>query len=353
MRILLLFGLLLPVAALKAQATDPDSTATSIDRFIKARADADSFSGAVLVARNGIPILRAAYGLSDREKRTPITPETKFNLGSIDKLITRIAIWQLVAAGKIDLDKPIGTYLPDYPNGAVRDKVTARQLYNMSSGVGDFFNEEFQRRHESIRTIDDYLSLFATAPLQFEPGTSRMYSNGGYVILGKLIERLTGMTYYDYVRASITERAGMTDTRHFFIDDRVHNRAIGYTTMRGTLASNTATIAGRGSPAGGGYSTVDDFLKLDRALRSGALIAGNFADSILTTGFRSASGEPLVYGGGAPGTNTQYVAFADGLTIIVFANADPPSATRVAEGIAKAFGKSLPGGTRMIRRPGG
>jgi D-alanyl-D-alanine carboxypeptidase len=353
MRIRWLICLLLPFAPVSGQQGTPDTGIASIDRFIRDRAAADSFSGAVLIALNGVPILRAGYGLADRDKRAPVTPATKFNLGSIDKLITRVAVWQLVAAGKLRLDVPVGRYLPDYPNATVRERVTARQLYTMTSGVGDFFNEAYRQRHASIRTVDDYLTLFVNDSLQFEPGTARLYSNGGYIILGKLIERLTGQSYYDYVRSAITGPLGMDDTRHYYIDERVPNRAVGYTTMRGPLGPNTASLAGRGSPAGGGYSTVDDFLKLDAALRSGILIPGAFADSILPAGFRAGTGDPLVYGGGGPGTNTQYASFADGYTIVVFANADPPSATVVAREIAKALGKSLPDGTRVLRRPGG
>lgn len=355
MRTLSLACILLPLAGAAAPALQPapDSTASAIDRLIRARAEADSFSGAVLVARNGVPILRAGYGWADRDRRTPTTAETKFNLGSIDKVITRVAVWQLVAAGKLQLDLPVGTYLPDYPNRAVRERVTARQLYDMSSGVGNFWNDEYQRRHADIRTVDDYLSLFARDPLQFEPGTARLYSNGGYIILGKLIERLSGQSYYDYVLANITGPLGMAGTRHYLIDEPVPNRAIGYTTTRGPLGPNTASLAGRGSPAGGGYSTVDDFLKLDAALRAGTLIPAPYADSILPPGFRSGEGEPLNYGGGGPGTNTQYVSFPDGLTIVVFANIDPPAATVVAQSVARTLGKTLPGGTRVLRRPGG
>jgi D-alanyl-D-alanine carboxypeptidase len=351
MRPLSLTCLLLPLTQAIGQVT-PDSASAAINHLIRTRADSGAFSGVVLVARNGVPLVRAAYGLADRDAGKPTTPETKFNLGSIDKLITRIAVWQLVAAGRLELDVPIGKYLADYPNAAVRDRVTARQLYDMSSGVGGFYNEAYERRHAEIRTVDDYLALFVNDPLEFEPGTSRVYSNGGYIILGKLIERLSGQSYYDYVLAHIAGPLGMKDTRHFGAADRVANRAIGYTVTRGPIAPNSASLAGRGSPAGGGYSTVDDFLKLDAALRSGKLIAGTFADSILPRGFRSGGADPLVYGGGGPGTNTQYAAFADGYTIIVFSNFDPPHATEVAQAIAKSLGKSLPGGTRVLRRPG-
>ena len=337
----------IPLAGL---AQTPDSALATVDQWIRARAEADSFSGAVLVAKNGIPLLRRGYGLANRETREPATPETKFNLGSIDKLITRIAVWQLVAAGQLQLDVPVGQYLPDYPNDAVRERVTARHLYEMRSGVGNFMSEAYLARHADIRTVDDYLELFAKEPLEFEPGTSMLYSNGGYIILGKLIEHLTGMSYHDYVIRYITDPAGMNDTQHYLIDARVSNRAVGYTATRGPLQPNTYSLAGRGSPAGGGYSTVDDFLKLDTALRSNRLLPATF-DSILGPPF--SRGELVSYGGGGPGTNTQYAAWKDGVTIIVFSNRDPSAGTVVAQEIAKALGQTIPGGTRILRRPGG
>ena len=349
MRLALTLPLIAVAAASAAAQSTETSTLAEVDNWIRARAAADSFSGAVLVARNGVPLLRAGYGLADRSRRIPVTPDTKFNLGSIDKLITRIAIWQLVATGKLDLDIPIGRYLPDYPNAAVRERVTARHLYEMKSGVGNFMGDAYLQRHSEIRTVDQYLELFANEPLQFEPGSAMLYSNGGYIILGKLIERLSERSYYDYVLANITGPLSMVSTRHYAIDEDVPNRAIGYTATRGPLQPNTYSLAGRGSPAGGGYSTVDDFLKLDGALRTGRLLPAGF-DSVLAPSF--ARGEPVSYGGGGPGTNTHYASWADGTTIIVFGNLDPPATTQVAQRIAAALGKSLPGGTRVLRRPG-
>lgn len=351
-----------PVAA-SGQAISDDSLVAGARRMLAARAAIDSFSGAVIVARNGTVLLREAYGFADRERRIPNQPDTKFNLGSIDKLITRIAVWQLVAEGKLALDVPIGRYLPDYANRDVRERVTARQLINMTAGVPNWFNEAYLQRHGEIRTVDDYLSLFAGDSLQFEPGTSRAYSNGGYVVLGKLIEKLSGQSYYDYVRDKVVGPIGMKDTRHYLIDERVSNRATGYTTVSATTqgsASSSASripngwsLAGRGSPAGGGYSTVDDFLKLDAALRTGRLVPTAFLDSLLPGGFRSGGTTPIQYGGGGPGANTQYLAFPDGYTIIAFSNYDPSGATDVVQEIAKLLGKSIPAGPQLrMRRPG-
>jgi CubicO group peptidase (beta-lactamase class C family) len=354
-----------PVARAQSDATD--TVVATAKRLLAARAAADSFSGAVLIAFNGKPLLREGYGLADRERRVANQTTTKFNLASIDKLITRIAIWQLVADNKLSLDEPIGRYLPDYPNKDVRERVTARQLINMSSGVGNWYNDEYRRRHRDIKSVDDYLALFAADPLQFEPGSSRAYSNGGYVVLGKIIEKLSGQSYYDYVRDRITGPAGMSDTRHYLIDERVPNRAVGYTSQdssdqgpgNGSSAShgrqpNSWSLAGRGSPAGGGYSTVDDFLKLDGALRGGRLLPAAFADSLLPSAFRSGGATPIRYAGGGPGANTEYLGFSDGYTIIVFSNYDPPTATNVVQELAKALGKALPAGgpTLRMRPPG-
>ena len=348
MRLLLILALATLPGSVVAQTGD--TALATVDQWIRARAEADSFSGAVLVARNGVPLLRRGYGVANRQTHELVTPETKFNLGSVDKLITRIAVWQLVASGKLELDVPIGRYLPDYPNDIVRERVTARQLYEMRSGVGNFMNDEYLDRHAEIRTVDQYLELFAKDPLQFEPGTGMLYSNGGYIILGKLIERLTGMSYYDYVIRHITGPAEMSATQHYLIDATVPNLAVGYTATRGPLQPNTYSLAGRGSPAGGGYSTVDDFLRLDTALRTNRLLQVAF-DSLMAPTFTR--GELVSYGGGGPGTNTQYAAWSDGVTIIVFSNRDPSAATVVAQEIARVLGRTIPGGQRVIRRPGG
>ena len=116
----------------------PNSALSAADRWIQAKADADSFSDAVIVAKKGVPLLRRGYGLANRETKERVVPETRCDLVSIGKLITRIAIWQLVAAGKLQLDVSIGQYLPDYPNDAVPERVIARHLIEMRSGIGTF-----------------------------------------------------------------------------------------------------------------------------------------------------------------------------------------------------------------------
>ncbi|MGH9842298.1 MAG: serine hydrolase, partial [Blastocatellia bacterium] len=179
----------------------------------------DSFSGVVMIAKNGKPIFERAVGLADKAQNTPNRVDTKFNLGSINKVFTQTAIQQLVEAGKLSLDDKLGKYLPDYPNPDAREKVTIKHLVNMQSGIGDFFGPKFQAAPKNkIRTINDYLPLFAGEPLKFEPGTSRSYSNGGYIVLGAIIEKVTGGSYYDYVRQHIYKPAGMANTDSYETD---------------------------------------------------------------------------------------------------------------------------------------
>src|SRR5258708_33658040 len=188
----------------------------------------DRFSGVVMLANDGKPLLAGAWGMADPAKGIANRPDTKFNLGSINKFFTKIAIGQLAAAGKLSLDDTIRKHLPDYPS-PVAGKITIAQLIEHRSGLGDIFGPKFMASHASLRKLSDYLPLFAVAPLEFEPGTSQRYSNAGFVVLGLIIERVSGQTYYDYVRDHITKPAGMNDTASYAVDENVPNRAIGQT----------------------------------------------------------------------------------------------------------------------------
>src|SRR6185436_18125232 len=153
-------------------------------------------------------------------------------------------------------------------NQEVARRVTIRQLLRMSSGIGgNIFDPPKGGKRNDIRTLRDYLPLFVNEPLQFEPGTKQAYSNAGYVVLGLLVERLSGEDYYGYVRRHVYQPAGMTRTAHLAVDSLPANTAIGYTrggpgsAGDGPIARNTAQLPGRGSSAGGGYSTAHDLMR--------------------------------------------------------------------------------------------
>jgi CubicO group peptidase (beta-lactamase class C family) len=295
----------------------------SVEAFLDSLVAADEFSGVVLIAKDGEPLFEKACGFADREQKIPNRVDTKFNLGSINKSFTKVAIHQLVARRKISLDDPIKKHIPDYPNKEVAEKVTVKHLLDMTSGIGDFFGPRYQSTpKENLRRIRDYFPLFADKPLEFEPGTAQRYSNGGYIVLGAIIEAASGIDYYAYVRENVFKPAGMDATESYEKDKPVANRALGYTRSGdGSWGSNYGTLPARGSSAGGGYSTAEDLLKYTMALGKGALRHPD-------------AGGGMGIAGGAPGLN----AALDwdprsGYAMIVLSNYDPPAAERVARQI--------------------
>jgi D-alanyl-D-alanine carboxypeptidase len=316
-----------PSAGLGPVRPSPISRAELVSRLttsLDSLAKAGQFSGVAVLAKNGVPVFQHAYGMADREHGVANNLKTAFNLGSINKVFTMIAILQLRAAGKIDLDSTLAAYWPDYPNGEVARKITIRQLMRHTSGIGgNIFDSPSGGKRNDIRTLRDYLPLFVNQPLQFEPGTRNAYSNAGYVVLGLLIERLSGEDYYAYVREHIFEPAGMTRTGSFAVDSLPPNTAIGYTTgdehapSSAPLRRNTEDLPGRGSSAGGGYSTAQDLLGFLQALREQRIPNGVPAGLGIAGG---SGGMNAIVEGDLPG----------GYDLIALTNLDPPAAERVA-----------------------
>jgi D-alanyl-D-alanine carboxypeptidase len=299
----------------------------SVQSYLTRNVNADEFSGVVFIAQNGKPLFRKAYGYSDREQKIPNKEDTKFNIGSINKTFTALSIRRLAAEGKLSFGDPIKKFLPDYPNKEAAEKVTVQQLLDMTSGIGDIFGERYEKTpKEKLKNIRDYFALFADKPLEFQPGTNRRYSNGGYVVLGAIIQQVSGTDYYSYVREHIFKPAGMTETGSFEKDSQIPNRAIGYTRNGKTMKPNYETLPGRGSSAGGGYSTAVDLFKFTVALKNGLLTPGDK---------REAGGSEMI-AGGAPGLNAALGwNLKGGYTIVVMSNLDPPSAERVAQQISR------------------
>ena len=311
-------------------------------------AAAGRFAGTALIAKNGRPVLAAAYGLSDREHKTPTKLETRFRIGSMNKMFTATATLQLVQAGKLALNEPLGRYLSDYPNKDLAAKVTIYQLLTHTGGTGDIFGPEFQTHRLELRTLDDYVKLYGSRALEFEPGSKWEYSNYGFILLGVVIERVSGQSYYDYVRDHVYKPAGMTSSGSEPEDQTVSDRSVGYTRMGGgSEHPNAETLPYRGTSAGGGYSTVDDLLKFANALDAHKLLDARYAE-MLTTGKvdtpgggryafgfddRTTNGiRCFGHGGGAPGMNGELeICPAAGYVVAVLANMDPPAAGRISE----------------------
>jgi len=297
---------------------DEAALASTARSWLEARTKADEFSGVALIARNGRILFHEAFGFADRERKIPNRKDTKFNLGSINKSFTRMAVLQLEKQGKLSLQDPIKKFLPDYPNAEAAGKVTIAHLLNMTSGIGDFFGPRYDATPKAkIRGLGDYLPLFADRPLEFEPGANNRYSNGGFIVLGLIIEKASGMSYYDYVRENVFKPAGMADTDSWAADENVPNRVLGYTRdgrPGNARVVNERTLPGRGSSAGGGYSTAADMLKYVEALRTGKLFLPD-----IRNGMGIAGGAPGISAGLEWDPRSGYV-------VIVLTNFDPPAA---------------------------
>ncbi|MBA3818049.1 MAG: beta-lactamase family protein [Deltaproteobacteria bacterium] len=308
----------------------------------------DQFSGAVLVAKHGKPIFAQAYGLADRDTKFANTVDTRFRIGSMNKMFTATAILQLVQARKLSLDDTVGKHLPDYPNKHVAEQVTIHHLLTHSGGTGDIFGPDYDAKRLALRTLQDYVTLYGTRELLHEPGQDNKYSNYGFVLLGVIIERVTKRSYYDHLQASIFKPAKMLSTSSPFEDKPARGRSIAYTKDVGgkrvaAWADAKDTLPIRATSAGGGDSTVGDLSRFATALTSHRLLDKKHTDLLtarktgeLAGGYAYGFGVSVEddvdcfgHGGGAQGMNGDLQICSSGYTIAVLANLDPPAAGRV------------------------
>ena len=337
------------VAALAAELLITAPTLADVEPFLREEAAADRFSGAVLLTRNGEVLFSQAVGPADRDRAIPNTLQTRFRIGSMNKMITAVAILQLVEAGKIDLTAYVGDYLTDYPNTELATTVTIHHLLTHTGGTGDIFGPTFDAHRDELRTHHDYVVLYGPRGPEFDPGTRWAYSNYGFVLLGAIIEAVTGQTYYDYVDDRIYQPAEMTATGSLPETEAVPDRSIGYTapTPGGEWSPNTDTLPYRGTAAGGGYSTVEDLTRFAQALLNHRLLSPDSTDLLFTakvdsgpgTGYaygfedqRDADGSgPVGHSGGAPGINGDLRIYPNsGDVVAVLANLNPPAAQRIS-----------------------
>ncbi|SDR65776.1 serine hydrolase domain-containing protein [Christiangramia echinicola] len=242
------------------------------------------FSGTILIAENDKIINKRAYGFSSLEYDVKNKIDTKFNIASITKMFTAVAALQLYEKGKIDLKTPIGKYLPDYPNEIVRNSVTVHQLLTHTSGLNNFYVNDLDKiKNSDYQEISDFVPLFANDTLLSKPGTKYDYSGTGFVVLGLIIEKVSGENYYDYIEENILEPANMLATSEIQVDSIVKNKASGYTSGFGqnkNLKKNEYYLT-KASPAGFYYSTVEDLFKFSKVLRNHKLLSKETTDMML------------------------------------------------------------------------
>lgn len=352
---LMLAGFGVAAAALPAPAA-PDPLRICLE----GRAARGEFSGAVLIGARGRILWQAGYGFADAGRHIPNRPETRFNIASMGKMFTAAAIARLADAGRLRFDDPISRHLPGLP--AEIGAITIHQLLTHTSGLRDYFRMENRAAIDAARTATDLLPVATADGLAFAPGSSYAYSNSGFVVLGAIVERLSGMSYADYVQRNVFIPAGMTHTTL----DPGADAAAALTRMspgggRSDGPPHAAPSMGpaRGSPAGGAISTVGDLFRFVEALRRGRLVrpatlALMWQAQLVPPvqrdpaerasygyGFNrtDAGGRRWVgHGGGAPGVNAQLELDPEtGEVAIALSNFDPPGATEAVHAARRAF----------------
>ena len=318
------------------------------------------FSGAILIAQNNEVIEKRAYGLASIEYGIQNTTETKFNIASITKMITAVAILQLVEKNIVDLNTPIGQYLPDYPNQLVKDSVTIHQLLTHTSGLNNFYVEkEYSNANKlTLKTVSDFVLLFSDKPLLSNPGKKYNYGASGFILLGLIIEKTSGKNYYKYVRENIFEPSKMNNTIEFEIDSIIKNKASGYTTFlqEDQSPKRNEYYLSKASPGGFYYSTVEDLFKFSRALRSYKLLKKETTELMFepkVKGYNTHLGYGIDidlrynqriqgHSGGWYGVRGELMDFMqDGYTVVILSNVDDngkTGTTKLSDSIKELIG---------------
>jgi D-alanyl-D-alanine carboxypeptidase len=327
-------------AELRPARMNQAEAVASLEARASQLATKDKFSGQLLVAGDGKILLDKSWGLADRETGKPVSHDTQFRIGSMNKMFTTVAIFQLIEAGKLSLSDPLIKFLPAYPNQELAAKVTIRHLLTHTGGTGDIFGNGFDTYRLQLRDHEAYIRQFGARHLLAEPGAGFQYSNYGFVLLGAVIEKVSGLSYYTYVEQRIYQPAGMLHTGSLPEEVDVPGRAKGYMRRDGAWVSNMSTLVYRGSAAGGGYSTTHDLLLFAQALQAGKLMSAASLDAATEptgAGFgnglgfmHDGEGPSRMFGhnGGAPGMNgALWIYPKAGYVVIGLSNLDPGSAT--------------------------
>jgi len=313
----------------------------------------------VAIARNGKVLYSRAAGVADERTKAPITLDTRFTLASLGKMFTAVAIGQLLDQRKLALTDTVAKFLPDFPNRDAR-RVTIAQLLSHTSGLGSYCNERYEAQREGLFTLADYVPLFADEPLRFAPGERFGYSNSGYIVLGRIVETVSGLAFDDYLKRNIFDRAGMRNTGYYDRLGHTPNGAVGYSRgADGQLHDNLGTRELRGSSAGGGYSTAADLAAFVSALVENRLMRRETRE-LFTSAHSDGPFGPKSYGfgfmrrirrdtltaightGGAPGMTAQAFYNDQGYALVVLLNRSGQAVGPVMSEAARALDRLRP-----------
>jgi CubicO group peptidase (beta-lactamase class C family) len=338
-------ALLLLLTLARAPQVFAQEARPKLEEYMNAATKVDRFSGAVLVARDGKPLLVSAYGMADVENEVAATPQHKFRLGSITKQFTAAAIMLLQERGKLSVQDSVCKHVAPCP--AAWQPVTLHHLLTHTSGIPSFTSLPDYKKTEPLPSpVESTIARFRDLPLEFVPGERFNYSNSGYVLLGQVVERVSGRSYAEFLRQEIFAPLGMNDTGYDDPARVIKRRAHGYTLDGEELRNASFVDMTIPHAAGALYSTIGDLLIWDQALYSEKLLPRRAVVQMFTPardnyayGWAATRlfDRPLVtHNGGINGFSTNIMRFTDDrVTIVVLSNVENPIVTdRIARDLA-------------------
>ena len=341
---------------------DPAINTDEIDKILSKEFLPHLPGGVVLIAKAGQPIFHRAYGMADLELGLPMNKEHAFKIGSITKQFTAIAILKLVEKGKVNLQSDVRDYYPELPDYG--NRITLEQILTHTSGLPTLVDlenfEVLSRQHHSVAEL---MELTKKEPLHFNPGQGFFYSDTGYILLGGIIERVSGKSYGEFLESEILKPNGLLKT--YYGDDSriIPNRARGYTFHEGQFLNASYIDMSVPHGAGGLVSTAEDLLKWDSALRNGTIISKDllqeaWSPRILPDGIKSGYGygwkicscegqRTIQHGGWINGFTASAITLPDkefNIIVLVNNDSDKPDAGAIAQRIARFL---LTGSTQL------
>ena len=318
-----------------------------LDSYVNAFVEQDKFSGSVFVAQNGKTLLSKGYGMANYEHDIPNTPDTKFRLASITKQFTALAIMQLQEMGLLSLDDTVSKYIHKYPKG---DKITIHNLLTHTSGIPNVQSlEDYKRKKIKPHTLEQLIDRFKDKPLDFHPGDRYQYSNSGYMLLGYIIEKISGKNYETFLKENIFAPLSMKDSGYDKAGTVLKNRASGYRLVENKLINSDYIDMSFPAASGALYSTANDLHKWDQALYSEKLISkeslAKMFNSHMSSSFpgygygwiirRSKERYIVEHAGGIDGFSTDILRYPEEkLCVIVLSNFAFGQAWKISNGLA-------------------
>lgn len=267
-----------------------------IDSLIQSEfKDKNEPGGVFLISKKGKPIYEKAFGMANLELNHKMNTNSVFQIGSMTKQFTAIAILILEEQGKLNVSDPISKYIPSYPNG---NNITIHQFLTHTSGIKDFTKmKALQDIAQKEMTPEQMVDFFKNEPMDFAPGEKFEYNNSGYVVLGYIIELVSGGTYEDFIKKNIFDKAGMTNSSYASDRKIVKNRAFGYHKKSFGYVNKTVINFSVPFSSGSLMSTLDDMLKWQKALNQNLLLSQKNQIKAFTK-YKLNNGQEIEYGYG-------------------------------------------------------